>query len=101
MSPNSFIPYAWVFPKWIPAGKSSIQIKLAAWDDDGLTGDDKAYLCPKKNEKELWVNYDLSTGQVTGDTSASASGPTTSVYAKGNHSTGDEAEIWFNVERLP
>lgn len=101
MRPNSFIPYAWVFPKWIPAGKSSIQIKIAVWDDDGVTGDDKAYICPKKNEQELWVNYDLNTGKVTGDASANASGLKTAVHAKGNHSSGDEAEIWFTVERLP
>lgn len=101
MTPNSFIPYAWVFPKLIPAGKSSVQIKIAVWDDDGMTNDDKAYICPKKNEKELWVNYDLNTGKVTGDTTANASGLKTSVHAKGNHSSGDEAEIWFTVERLP
>lgn len=101
MSPNSFVPYAWVFPKWIPAGKSSVQIKFAVWDDDGVTGDDKAYICPKSGQKELWINYDLNTGRVTGDTNAYANGLTTSVYAKGNHSTGDEAEIWCTIERLP
>jgi len=100
MSPNSFIPYAWVFPKWI-SGKSSVQIKFAVWDDDGVTGDDKAYICPKSGEKELWINYDLNSGAISGDTSASASGNTTSGHTSGNHSSGDEAEIWFKVQRWP
>lgn len=101
MSPNTLVPYAWFFPKWISGNPSSIRIEIAVWDDDGITGDDKAYICPKKNEKELWIDYNLSTGAVSRDTSATASGSITSVYARGNHSSGDEAEIWFTVERLP
>lgn len=100
MSPNSLIPYAWVFPKWIKAANPNPQIKFAIWDDDGVTGDDKAYICPKSGEKELWINYNTVNGQVTGDTSASRSGAKTSVHTKGNHD-GDEAEIWFTIENWP
>jgi len=100
MSPNTLVPYAWVFPKWISSPPSKVQVKIALWDDDGLTGDDKAYICPKKNQKELWVDYELSTGKVTGDTTAGRSGTKTSVHTKGNHD-GDDAEIWFNIEKWP
>ncbi len=84
MYPNSLIPYAWFFPKWISSAPTSIQIKIAIWDDDGVTGDDKAYICPKSGEKELWINYNLSNGSVSGDTSAPG-GTVTSVNTKGNH----------------
>jgi len=100
MYPQTILPYVWVFPKWITATSGTKQIKFAVWDDDGITGDDKAYICPKSGEKELWINYDLSTGAVTGDTSASKSGTSTSVHTKGNHD-GDEAEIWFHIEKWP
>jgi len=99
------IPYAWVFPKWISGTKAKAEVKVAIWDDDGITGDDKAYICPKKNEKELWMDYDLATGAVSKDTSASASSTspaiTTSVHTKGNHGSGDEAEIWLTIRRWP
>lgn len=100
MSPQTILPYVWVFPKWIPATSGTRQIKFAVWDDDGITGDDKAYICPKSGEKELWIDYNLATGAVTGDKSATKSGTSTSVYSKGNHD-GDEAEIWFHIERWP
>ena len=100
MSPQTILPYVWVFPKWISATSGTKQIKFAVWDDDGITGDDKAYICPKSGEKELWINYNLATGAVTGDTSANKSGTKTSVHTKGNHD-GDEAEIWFNIQKWP
>ena len=101
MRPNALIPHAWVFPKWISGGRSSVPIRIAIWDDDGVTADDQAYISPKKNKKELEINYNLHTGNVTGDTSADASGGRTSVHTKGNHSSGDEAQIWFHIDRLP
>lgn len=98
MYPQTILPYCWFFPKWLSGSVTNPQIKIAIWDDDGVTGDDKAYICPKKGEKELWINYKLSTGAVTGDKTASRSGTKTSVYTKGNHD-GDEAEVWFNIEK--
>lgn len=100
MRPNVLVPYAWVFPKWIDATSGKKRIEVAIWDDDGLSSDDQAYISPVEGSKELRIEYDLSTGEVTGDTGASRSGSETSVHARGNHHR-DEAEIWFSIQKWP
>lgn len=104
MRPNSSLPWAWFFPRRV-TGSDDVPFNIEIWDDDNVVtgGDDHAYISLRSGVQDLDFTYNVRTGALGGPDSGylqnlgtDASGA--HFYSRGNHSSGDEAEIWFTIK---
>lgn len=84
-------------PNWIfrraAAGGSVMPIRIDLWDHDSTSGDDHCDINPTRNKKRLDLNYNLSTGRITGDVTGNRGDL---LHARGSGDS-DRAEIWFRI----
>lgn len=70
-----------------------IPIRVELWDHDTTSGDDLCDISPRKGKKVLDLNYNTSTGRVTGDVTGTRD---TVITARGAGDS-DRAEIRFRI----
>lgn len=67
-TPDCFRPTPWTFVANVPDGNSPIAVEIAVWDDDTITGDDKADLSDAApDDSSLDLLIDPATGRWSGD----------------------------------
>ena len=91
---NDYRPSNWVFSQNVTGVTVPVTIKLFD-DDGGLTGgDDHVDIDPDSGDKDLELAYNLFTGDITGDATATGG---EEIYSKGRGDS-DRGEIWFTVD---
>lgn len=100
VEPNVLSEYNWFYPLWVGNRTSVIPIEISLWDDDGVTGDDHADIDPRGGQ-DLDLEWNLGSGSVTGDTSASFTKSHTFTVSGKNTLGTDRAEIKFTLWRYP
>lgn len=83
----------WRFRRAAAAG-STVPIRIELWDHDTTSGDDQADINPRRGKKHLDLNYNMSTGRITGDMTGTRG---TTLRARGEGDS-DRAEIWFRID---
>jgi len=82
----------WVFRR-AAARNATVPIRIELWDHDSTSGDDRCDINPTKGRKRLDLNYNMSTGRITGDMTSTRG---TLIHARGAGDS-DRAEIWFRL----
>jgi hypothetical protein len=94
---NDYSPSNWEFSQNVTGVNVPVTIRLFD-DDSGLTGrDDHIDIDPNSGDRDLELAYNLFTGDITGDATATGG---EEVYSKGGGDS-DRGEIWFTVDFAP
>lgn len=83
----------WVFRR-AAARNATVPIRIELWDHDSTSGDDQCDINPARSKKRLDLNYNLSTGRITGDLTGTRG---MLIRARGAGDS-DRAEIWFRID---